>query len=303
MVDPKKALGPGRGAPHILSTALPSWQLPVTISSSVVQALRERDTFVIALGHAGAFDRGVALRSHHQTPQHGVTGGISPPHDYLRKQISSVAVNGHTSKNTRLEQRSSHKQVLRTLCLSTTLRLLTPRHTPYADDCTPHIPVETVLTHRTTVAPRNQVLATITSWGRRWPVDLARIKTQVIADLRTVGHHPQATPIPPILLEREGVALAADGQTFLGVEVNSTLSSQPPLQHSGGRGRPVLTYKIRSQGAPQPSLYSGRVGDTSPILHQGRPQERNQQLICSLRQDSSDLLRSFLPRDSSCGNV
>ncbi|KAG0713249.1 hypothetical protein GWK47_016619 [Chionoecetes opilio] len=165
--------------------------------------------------------------------------------------------------------------------------------------------------HRTTVALVNQVLETITSWGRRCQVDLPQDKTQVMLISRR--HHPPATPIPPILLDGKVLPLQPT-VNILGVEVNSTLSFTSHVRKTASRAAGRLncvrrvshlldargvttlyaaqvrslmdlystgegvaglcvTYKILQAGRPHLAYTPAAVGDTSPILHQGRPKE------------------------------
>ena len=195
------------------------------LSTSWHQSLdRGRDSFVIALDIAGAFDRVWHSGLTTKLRSMGVCGGLLHLlQDYLRNRSLCVVVNGQTSKDhpigAGVPQGSVLGPLLWNVFFNDLLQLIPDAHA-YADDCTLTFPCDST-DHRATVALINQALDAITSWGRRWQVDLALDKTQVM--LVTRRRSPPAIPIPPIHLDGLVLPLQAS-VTILGVEIDSSLS-------------------------------------------------------------------------------
>ncbi|KAK4326961.1 hypothetical protein Pmani_002564 [Petrolisthes manimaculis] len=144
-------------------------------------------------------------------------------HDYLRDRSLSVLVDGQSSKDypigAGVPQGSLLGPLLWNVFFNDLLQLI-PEVYAYADDCTLTFPCDST-DHHATVVLINQALETITSWGRRWQVDLAQDKTQVM--LVTRRSSPPAIPIPPNHLD--GLVLPLQTTvTILGVEIDSTIS-------------------------------------------------------------------------------
>ena len=196
-------------------------QLTTTWHKSLDQG---KDTFVIALDIAGAFDR----VWHHglitKLNSLGVRGHLLLLlQDYLRGRYLSVVMNGQSSNEHPISASVPQGSVLGPLLWNAffnDLLQLIPETHAYADDCTLTFPCNSG-DHRATVAHINQVLQTIVVWGRRWQVDLAPEKTQVMLVSR--GHCFPDTPIPTILLDGRALPLQ-DSISILGVEMNSALT-------------------------------------------------------------------------------
>ncbi|KAG0705267.1 hypothetical protein GWK47_024537 [Chionoecetes opilio] len=67
------------------------------------------------------------------------------------------------------------------------------------------------------------------------------------------------------------------------------------------RGRPVRHVQDPQAGRPAPRYTPAAMGDNSPILHHGRPQLIDQQLIVTFARTET-FFRSFLPRYSRLWN-
>ncbi|KAG0714596.1 hypothetical protein GWK47_013810 [Chionoecetes opilio] len=160
--------------------------------------------------------------------------------------------------------------------------------------------------HRTTVALVNQGLETITSWGRRWQVDLAQDKTQVMLISRR--HHPPATPIPTHSFWTGRCCLGSRRSTFSGVEVNSTLSFTSHVRKTASKGPqagetwPACASRTKSSSrAPRTSLYSRQPWATPHPYATRDAHKRGQQLIVPFARTET-FFRSFLPRYSRLWN-
>lgn len=100
--------------------------------------------------------------------------------DYLQDRSLRVVVNGQSSKTHSIGAGVPQGRVLGPLLWNVffnDLLQLIPEARAYADDCTLTFPCDST-DHRATVANINYALETITSWGRRWQVDLAHDKTK-----------------------------------------------------------------------------------------------------------------------------
>ncbi|XP_070000716.1 uncharacterized protein [Penaeus vannamei] len=176
-------------------------QLSTTWQKSLDQG---KDTFIIVLEIAGAFDKvwhhGLITKLHSL----GIRGHLLHLlQDYLQVRFLRVFMNG--------------KHLTNIPSMPVYHRLIPEA---YADDCTLTFPCDSS-DHRATVAHVNQVLQTIVVWGRRWQVDLAPEKTQVMLISRR--HSPLDTPIPTILFDGRALPLQAS-ISILGVEMNSALT-------------------------------------------------------------------------------
>ena len=185
---------------------------------------RGNDSFVIALDIAGAFDRVWHSGLSTKLRSLGVCGGLLQLlQDYLRDRHLCVAVNGQSSQDhpicAGVPQGSVLGPILWNVFFNDLLQLI-PEAQAYADDCTLTFPCDST-DHRATVALINQALDTIAAWGRRWQVDLAQDKTQVM--LITRRRSPPAFPIPPILLDGKVLPLQST-VTILGLEIDSSLT-------------------------------------------------------------------------------
>ena len=113
----------------------------------------------------------------------GVCGGLlNLLHDYLQDRSLCVVVDGQSSQDhpigAGVPQGSVLGPLLWNVFFNDLLQLIPEAHA-YADDCTLTFPCDST-DHRATVAVINQVLHIISTWGRRWQVDLAQDKTQVM---------------------------------------------------------------------------------------------------------------------------
>ncbi|XP_045118152.1 uncharacterized protein LOC123508465 [Portunus trituberculatus] len=194
-------------------------QLSTTWHKSLDQG---KDTFIIALDIAGAFDR----VWHHglitKLNSLGIHGHLLLLlQDYLRGRYLRVVMNGQTSDQHPISASVPQGSVLGPLLWNAffnDLLQLIPEAHAYADDCTLTFPCDSG-DHCATVAHINQVLQTIVSWGHRWQVELAPDKTQVMLVSRR--HSPPDTPT--ILLDGRALPLQAS-ISILGVEMNSALT-------------------------------------------------------------------------------
>ncbi|XP_069987649.1 uncharacterized protein [Penaeus vannamei] len=228
-----------------------------------------KDTFIIALDIAGAFGRVWHRGLITKLNSLGIRGHLLHLlQDYLQSRFLRVVMNGQTS-----DEHSIHASV--------------PQDAyAYADDCTLTFPCDSS-DHRATVAHINQVLQTIVVWGRRWQVDLAPEKTQVMLVSRR--HSPLDTPIPTILLDGRALPLQAS-ISILGVEMNSALTftghvkniGKPPgnLIVSGG-----YHFLISRESPPYMQVKSAPslTWSSSPPSYLGlldKIQQRAQRLIC-----------------------
>jgi len=196
-------------------------QLSTTWQKSLDQG---KDTFIIALDIAGAFDRVWHRGLITKLNSLGIRGHLLHLlQDYLQGRFLRVVMNGQTSDEHSIHASVPQGSVLGPLLWNVffnDLLQLIPEAYAYADDCTLTFPCDSS-DHRATVAHINQVLQTIIVWGRRWQVDLAPEKTQVMLVSRR--HSPLDTPIPTILLDGRALPLQAS-ISILGVEMNSALT-------------------------------------------------------------------------------
>ena len=195
------------------------------MSSSWHQSLdRGCDTFVIALDIAGAFDRVWHSGLLTKLEGMGVSGGLlALLQDYLRDRSLCVVVNGRSSPEypvgAGVPQGSVLGPLLWNVFFNDLLQLIPQAHA-YADDCTLTFPCGTT-NHPATVTAINDTLDIIAAWGRRWQVDLAEDKTQVMLISRRRAS-PSIT-LPPVLLD--GITLPLQpAVSILGVEVDNSLS-------------------------------------------------------------------------------
>uniref|UniRef100_A0A0P4VPS6 Reverse transcriptase domain-containing protein n=1 Tax=Scylla olivacea TaxID=85551 RepID=A0A0P4VPS6_SCYOL len=182
--------------------------------------------------------------------------------DNLRGRYLRVVVNGHSSNEHPISASVPQGSVLGPLLWNAffnDLLHLIPEAHAFADNCTLTFPCDND-EPRKTIAHINQVLQTTVSWDRRWQVDLASEKTQVLLVSRR--HRTLDTPIPAILLDGRPLSLLTS-ISILGVEVNGTLSFTGHVKTIARRAAGKLTcirrvsHLLDSQGIT--ALYAAQV--------------------------------------------
>ncbi|XP_045103032.1 uncharacterized protein LOC123499296 [Portunus trituberculatus] len=234
----------------------------LNLSTALHQPLdRGKDSFVIALDIAGAFDRvwhsGLATKLRSM----GVCGSLLHLlQDYLQDRSLCVVVNRQSSQDHPISDSVSQGSVLGPLLWNVffnDLLQLIPEAHAYAEDCTLTFPCDST-DHRATVALINQALETITSWSLLDKVqDRARrlISTKALPDEQA-----------PLL---------------------------QPLQHKRDVAGLCATYKIHKEGAPH--LSALRQPWAAPHPHSTREACTENHLTVPFARTET-FLRSFVPR-------
>ncbi|XP_045105136.1 uncharacterized protein LOC123500494 [Portunus trituberculatus] len=361
-VDTNKALGPDNISPHILkhcasqlATPLTAifqhcittgvwptlWKgarvvaihkrarglIPRTIDLSPFSQFLGKDTFIIALDIAGAFDR----VWHHglitKLNSLGIHGHLLLLlQDYLRGRYLRVVMNGQTSDQHPISASVPQGSVLGPLLWNAffnDLLQLIPEAHAYADDCTLTFPCDSG-DHCATVAHINQVLQTIVSWGHRWQVELAPDKTQVmlVSDDTPLTHppsylmegrYPCRLPSPYLLKSApygvcpltwlscpsylsllDKIQHRAQRLIRLKAPPDQPSPTMQPLQQRRDVAGLCVIYKTHKQGAPH--LTALRQPWAQPHGHTTRAAtSRVHQLVVPFARTET-FLRSFLPR-------
>ena len=183
-----------------------------------------KDTYVIALDIAGAFDRVWHRGIITKLKSFGLDGNLLMLlQDYLQGRSLRVVINGHTSDEHPVEASVPQGSVLGPLLwniyLNDILQLI-PQAYAYADDCT-----LTFTCSRddrpTTISRINQALNLILEWCRRWQVTLAPDKTQVML----ISRRQESQNTSQAKIKLEGKTLQQQAAiNILGVEFNHDLS-------------------------------------------------------------------------------
>lgn len=183
-----------------------------------------KDTFVIALDIAGAFDRVWHQGIITKLRSLGVCGDLLQLlQDYLYGRTMQVVVNGHTSSefpvNASVPQGSVLGPLLWNIYFNDILQLI-PEAYAYADDCTLTFTCDRT-NRQATIARINQALQSIISWGKRWQVTLAPEKTQVML----ISRRQDLATAAPVDIQLDGRRLPLQGSvTILGVEFDNHLT-------------------------------------------------------------------------------
>ena len=183
-----------------------------------------KDTFVIALDIAGAFDRVWHQGLTAKLRSLGVRGALLQLiQDYLQGRTLRVVINGQTSAKHPIKASVPQGSVLGPLLWNVffnDILQLVPEAQAYADDCTLSFSCERK-DWQDTVFRINLALENIVSWSRRWQVTLAPDKTQAMLISRR--QDLPNLPAPKILLENKQLPLETS-ITILGVEFDTGLS-------------------------------------------------------------------------------
>lgn len=185
---------------------------------------RGEDTFVVALDIAGAFDRVWHQGITTKLRSLGICDDVlCLLQDYLHDRTLRVVVNGHTSTEHPIKASVPQGSVLGPLLWNVyfnDLLQLIPEAKAYADDCTLTFTCDKS-ERQNTVLRINQILQSITSWGKRWQVTFAPEKTQAVLISRR--HDAVNWNQQHILLEGRRVQLQ-ESVSILGVEFDSRLT-------------------------------------------------------------------------------
>lgn len=181
-------------------------------------------TYVIALDIAGAFDRVWHGGLITKLKSLGINGNLlCLIHDYLDNRTLHVAINGQVSGDypigASVPQGSVIGPLLWNVYFNDLLQMI-PQAYAYADDCTLTFTC-TKENREGTIRKINETLKLINSWGRRWQVELAPEKTQVM--LITRRQDTSNPNLPDIKLEGKTLAMQ-NSVNILGVEFDSKLT-------------------------------------------------------------------------------
>lgn len=180
-----------------------------------------KETYVVALDIAGAFDRVWHEGIISKLKSFGIDGDLLKMiQDYLRGRTLQVVVNGYTSSehpiSASVPQGSVIGPLLWNVYFNDILHLIPEAHA-YADDCTLSFTCEKH-ERAATAEHINNKLSLITSWGRRWQVTLAPDKTQVMFISRR-----QSTLTPSISVDGKTLDLTKE-INILGVQFDNQLT-------------------------------------------------------------------------------
>ena len=184
---------------------------------------KAKDTIVIALDIAGAFDRvwhkGIIAKLNSL----GITGDLLMLlQDYLQGRTLQAVVNGYTSSEhpigASVPQGSVIGPLLWNVYFNDLLHLI-PQALAYADDCTLSFTCENQ--NQQDIAKHvNNTLEFIIAWSKKWQVTFAAEKTQSM--LITRSHAPMAQR--PVLLMDNKPLTYDSSIKILGVEIDSRLT-------------------------------------------------------------------------------
>ena len=181
-----------------------------------------RDTYVIALDIAGAFDRVWHAGLICKIKSLGIDGNLlGLIKDYLQDRVFQVVVNGYTSSEHKIQASVPQGSVLGPLFwniyFDDILHLISEAHA-YADDCTLTFTCNRD-DHLQTVLHINETLKTIVSWGKKWQVTLAPEKTQSMV----ISRRSRPPNLPHIKLNGKVITLQPS-INILGICFDSSLS-------------------------------------------------------------------------------
>ena len=255
-----------------------------------------KDTYVIALDIAGAFDCVWHQGLVEKLQSLGIEGNLlSLLKDYLHGRSLHVAVNGHSSSElpvgASVPQGSVLGPLLWNIYFDDILQLISEA-SAYADDCTLTFTCARNQ-HRETIHHINHVLELIIAWGERWQVTLAPEKTQFMCITRN-----QSTPLhdcPPVQLHNKILTPQKEIE-ILGVKFNKDLTFTGHVRQMAKRAANKLacvrriSYLLDGTGCA--TLYKSQVRSVmeySPLVWSSCPpsylnlldkiQERAQRLI------------------------
>ena len=182
-----------------------------------------KDTCVIALDIAGAFDRVWHKGIIAKLKSLGITGDLLLLlQDYLQGRTLQVVVNGHTSSEYPIEasvpQGSVIGPLLWNVYLNDILQLVPQAHA-YADDCTLSFTCDSQ-NREDTAQHITSTLGLITAWSNKWQVTFAPEKTQAMLITRR-----QAANIhrPALLMDGKNLTYNS-AVNILGVQIDSRLT-------------------------------------------------------------------------------
>ena len=222
---------PNRSAADLLLTMATGWNKNLDSA---------KDTFVIALDIAGAFDRvwhkGIVAK----LQSLGIDGNLlSLLQDYLQGRTLRVAVNGHSSSEhpvgASVPQGSVLGPILWNVYFDDILQLV-PQAQAYADDCTLAFTCNRD-NHQETVTHINATLELILAWGRRWQITLAPDKTQLMLISRT----RRPTDITTNVRLGENILDPQEEIKVLGVKINKDLTFTGHVKEMAKRAAGRLT--------------------------------------------------------------
>jgi len=189
------------------------------------QALDTRkDTFVVALDIAGAFDRVWHKGLASKLKSFGIDGNLLMLlEDYLQERTLRVVVNGHTSSEFPIQasvpQGSVIGPLLWNVYFNDILQLI-PEAYAYADDCTLNFTCDTQ-NRAEAVRHINDTLDYIMYWSNKWQVTLAPDKTQAMIISRR--QTPDNALAPIIKLNNKPISISKD-INILGVQIDNHLT-------------------------------------------------------------------------------
>ena len=181
-------------------------------------------TYVVALDIAGAFDRVWHKGIIAKLKSLGINDNLlSLIQNYLQDRTLCVVVGGHTSKEYSIEasvpQGSVIGPLLWNVYFNDILHLI-PEAYAYADDCTLTFTCNKE-NREATIKRINETLNLIVSWGKRWQVTLAPLKTQAMLISRK--HESPDNNLPTIKLEGKVLPLQTS-INMLGVQFDNHLT-------------------------------------------------------------------------------
>ena len=214
--------------------------LLLKITSSWNKSLdKGKETYVIALDIAGAFDRVWHGGLISKIKSLGIDGNLlGLIGNYLSDRTLHVVLNGHTSSEHKIEASVPQGSVLGPLLwniyFDDILHLIPEAHA-YADDCTLDFTCNQEEQHNT-ISHINETLQTIISWGKRWQVSLAPEKTQ----LMVISRRPRPPNLQAIKLEGKELEYSSS-INVLGIQFDSKLSFTDHVKELASRSARKFT--------------------------------------------------------------